>query len=135
MGASAAETIEVSMKVKRSVAAFENDLEGMQGGIALYRRGANEFYLSQSFPWIYERLEAVRRDLEALGMYERCRDALTQAEALITQGPEHDQEAEMSILSASRALMQASGSYEAMQRRYSASNDVSKSQDEGDTQD
>jgi hypothetical protein len=132
MGASAAEAIEVSMKVKRSVAGFENDLEGMQGGIALYRRGANEFYLSQSFPWIYERLEAVRRDLEALGMYERCRDALTQAEALIKQGPEHDEEAEMLILSANRALMQVSGSYEAMRRRYSASNDASKSQREGD---
>jgi len=122
------------MKVKRSIAGFENDLEGMQGGIALYRRGANEFYLSQSFPWIYEQLEAVRRDLEALNMYERCRDALMQAEALIKQGPEHDDEAERLILNANRALMQASGSYEAIRRRYSASNDASKSQDEGDAQ-
>ncbi len=122
------------MKVKRSVAAFENDLEGMQGGIALYRRGANEFYLSQSYPWIYERLEAVRRDLEALDMYERCRDALTQAEALIKKGPEHDDEAEMLILNANRALMQASGSYEAMRRRYSASNDGAKPEDKGDAQ-
>lgn len=122
------------MSVKRSVAAFENDLEGMQGGIALYRRGVNEYYLSQGFPWIYEKLEAIRRDLEALGMYERCRDALKQAEALIKQGPEHDDEAEMLILNANRALMQASGNSEAMRRRYSASNDASKSQNEGDAQ-
>jgi hypothetical protein len=129
-----AEAIEVSMKVKRSVAEFERNLGGMQGNIALYRRGVNEFYLSEGFPWIYEQLEAVRHDLEALDMYERCRDALMQAEALIKQGPEHDDEAEMLILNANRALMQASGSYEAMHRRYSASNDASKSQDEGDGQ-
>jgi hypothetical protein len=100
----------------------------------LYRRGINEFYLSEGFPWIYEQLEAVRRDLEALGMYEQCRDALTQAEALIRQGPEHDEEAEMLILAANRALMQASGSYEAMRRRFNASNDPSKPQDRGDAQ-
>jgi len=122
------------MKVKRSIAEFENDLEGMQGGIALYRRGVNEFYLSQGFPWIFERLEAARRDLEDLGMYERCRDALRQAEALIKQGPECDDEAEMLILGANRALMQASGSYEAMHRRYRASNDGVPQQNEGDSQ-
>lgn len=111
------------MKPKRSIAQFESYLEGMQGNIALYRRGINEFFLSQSFPLIYERLAAIRRDLEALGMYERVRDALTQAEALVRKGPEHDEEAEMLILNANRALMQASGSYEAMRRRYSAAND------------
>jgi hypothetical protein len=122
------------MKVKRSLVEFENLLEAAQGGIALYRRGVNDFYLSDGFPRYYEQLEAVRRDLEALGMYERCRDALIQAEALIKQGPAHDEEAEMLILSANRALMQASGSYEAMRRRYSASNDASKSQDQDDSQ-
>ena len=117
------------MKVKRSVAEFERNLGGMQGNLPLYRQGINEFYLSQGFPWIYEQLEAVRRDLEALGMYERCRDALTQAEALIKQGPEHDDEAEMLILNANRALMQASGSYETMKRRYGAANDAPKTED------
>lgn len=134
MDTSAAKAIEVkAMKVKRSIVKFENDLEGMQGGIALYRRGIDEFYLSHGFPLIYRQLEAVRRDLEALGMYERCRDALTQAEALIRQGPEHDEEANLLILNANRALMQASGSYEAMKRRYSAANDAPKTED--DTQD
>lgn len=118
-----------AMKVKRSVAEFERNLGGMQGNLPLYRQGINEFYLSEGFPWIYEQLETVRRDLEALGMYEHCRDALTQAEALIKQGPEHDDEAEMLILNANRALMQASGSYEAMRRRYSAANDASKTKD------
>lgn len=118
------------MKVKRSVAEFERNLGGMQGNLPLFRQGINEFYLSQGFPWIYEQLEAVRRDLEALGMYERCRDALTQAETLIRQGPEHDDEAEMLILNANRALMQASGSYEAMKRRCSAANDAPKTEDD-----
>lgn len=62
-------------------------------------------------------------------MYEPCRDALNQAETLIKQGPEHDDEAEMLILNANRALMQASGSYEALRRRYSAVNDPSKTED------
>jgi hypothetical protein len=122
------------MRIKPSVSEFERNLGGMQGNLALYRRGVNEFYLSQGFPWIFEQLEGVRRDLEALGMYERCRDALTQAEALIRQGPEHDQQAEMLILTANRALMQASGSYKAMRRRYTASNDASKPEGQGDAQ-
>ena len=117
------------MKVKRSITEFEELLGAAQGGIALYRRGVHEFFLSDGFPRYYEHLEAVRRDLEALGMYERCREALTQAEALIKQGPEHDEEAEMLILNANRALMQASGSYEAMRRRYSAANDAPKPED------
>lgn len=130
MGTSASEAIEVkAMKVKRSIVRFENDLEGMQAGIALYRRGVDEFYLSHGFPLIYEQLEAVRDDLEALGMYEHCRDALMQAEALIRQGPERDAEANLLILNANRALMQASGSYEAMRHRYSAANDAPKTED------
>ena len=111
------------MNLKRSVSQFENYLEGLQGSIVLYRRGINEFLLSQGFPLIHERLEAVRRDLEALGMYERIRDALTQAEMLVRQGPDHDEEADKLILDANRALMQVSGSYDAMRRRYSAAND------------
>ncbi len=126
MDPTAAETFEVIMKIKQSVAEFERNLAGMQAGLALYRRGVDEFYLSQGFPLIYEQLEAVCGDLEALGMYERCRGALTKAEALIKQGPEHDEEAEMLILATNRELMKASGSAEVMRRRYSASNDDPK---------
>ena len=100
----------------------------MVGNITLYRRGINEFFLSHGFPRIYEQLEAVRRDLEALGMYERCRDALKQAEALVRQGPEHDEEAELLLLNVGGELAHASGSYEALRRRYSAANDASKAQ-------
>lgn len=110
------------MKAKTSIARFEGDLQGMAGNIALYRRGINEFYLSQ-YTWIYDQLEAVRRDLEAIGMYERCRDALEQAEAWVRQGPDHDQEAESLLLQVGGELARASGSYDALQRRFRSSND------------
>jgi len=119
------------MKVKASIARFEADLQGMVGNITLYRRGINEFFLSQGFPRIYGQLETVRRDLEALGMYERCHDALKQAEALVLQGPEHDEEAELLLLNVGGELARASGSYEALRHRYSAANDASEAK--GDT--
>lgn len=107
------------MNVKKSVASFESDFQGMVGGISLYRRGIDEFYLSQ-FHWIYEQLEAVRSKLEALGMYERCRDALTRAEALVREGPDHDDEAETLLLKVGGELARASGSFEAMRKKLKA---------------
>jgi hypothetical protein len=112
------------MKIKQSVVEFENLLDSATGGIALYRKGTNEFFLSHGFPRFYEKLEATRVDLEALGMYERCRDALQRAEELYRLGPEHDEEGSMIVLEAQRALMQASGSYEALARRFRASNEA-----------
>lgn len=104
------------MKVKTSVKQFERDLQGMAGNITLYRRGINEFYLSQ-YSWIYEQLEAVRSKLEAIGMYERCRDALQQAEALVRQGPEHDDEAELLLLNLGGDLRDASGTHAEMRKK------------------
>lgn len=111
------------MKPKRSIVRFENDLEGHSGNIFLYRKGINEFFLSHGYPRMYERLEEVRRDLEAIGMYEECRDALQESEALVRQGPENDDAAYDVLLAAIRSLMQASGTYEAMSRRWNAAND------------
>lgn len=105
------------MKTRTSLPQFERDLQGMVGNITLYRRGINEFYLSHGFPRIHEELEAVRSKLEAIGMYERCRDALTQAEALVRQGPEHDEEAESLLLKVGGELAHASGSYEAIRKK------------------
>lgn len=104
------------MKTRTSLPQFERDLQGMVGGITLYRRGIDEFYLSQ-YSWIYEQLEAVRPKLEAIGMHERCRDALKQAEALVRQGPEHDEEAQILLLAVGGELAHASGSYEAMRKK------------------
>jgi exonuclease VII small subunit len=77
---------------------------------SLYRRrGINEFYLSHGFPRIYEELEAVRLKLESIGMYERCRNELQRAEALVRQSPEHDDEAELLLHNLSGDLRDASG--------------------------
>ncbi len=105
------------MKKRISVAQFEGSLMGMAGGITLYRKGIDEFYLSHGCPRIYEELEAVRPKLEAIGMYERCRDALTQAEALVRQGPEHDSEAMTLLLEVGGDLANASGSFAAMRKK------------------
>ncbi|SFO54345.1 hypothetical protein SAMN05443579_103706 [Variovorax sp. PDC80] len=104
------------MKPKISLRQFENSFMGMSG-VTLYRRGINEFYLSQGYPRIYEELEAVRPKLEAIGMYERCRDALKQAEAWVRQGPEHDEEAILLLLNVGGELARASGSHEAMRKK------------------
>lgn len=114
------------MKPKRNIVDVENMLEAVQGGISLYRRGVNEFFLSQGFPRYYERLEAARRDLESLGMFQRCREALELAELLVKQGPENDERAQDVVLEANRALMRASGSYEAMKLRWNAANESNK---------
>jgi hypothetical protein len=115
------------MKTKPNRAAirrFEDLLESVDGNIALYRRGANEFFLSE-YSMFYEGLEKARRDLELLGMYERCREALERAEELVKLGPENDHDAQMLLLETNRALMQASGTYEAMRRQFSAANNPS----------
>lgn len=111
------------MKPKRTVVQFERELEGHSGCISLYREGIDEFFLSHGYPRMYERLEQVREDLDALGMYEQCRNALHQSEALVRHGPENDEAAYHVLLTAIRALMKASGSYDAMSRRWNAAND------------
>lgn len=102
---------------KKQVKELENELIGMQGGISLYRRGLDEFFVSHGFAMGREKVEAARRDLEGMGLYEQCRDALARAEELVKLGPEHDEEAEMLILNANRALMQASGTHDAMSKK------------------
>lgn len=101
---------------KKQVREFENVLEGVQGGIALYRKGLSDHFIPHSFAIAHEKLQAAQRDLEKLGLYEQCRDALVRCEELVKLGPEHDQEAEMLILNANRALMAASGTHDAMSK-------------------
>lgn len=105
------------MKTMTTLPQFERDVQGMAGNVTLYRRGINEFYLSHGFPRIYEGLEAVRPRLEAIGMYVRCRDTLQQAEALVRQGPDHDEEAEQLLLNLGGDLRDASGTHESMRKK------------------
>ena len=102
---------------RKQTKALESGLVGLQGGIALYRRGFNEFLIPHSFDRARKELEAARPDLEAMGLYEQCSHALTRSEELIKLGPEHDEEAEMLILNANRALMAATGTHKEMSRK------------------
>lgn len=101
---------------KKAVREFENVLIGVQGGFSQYRSGIDEFFVPFGFAIAREKLEAARTDLERLGQFERCRDALIRAEELVKLGPEHDEEAEMLILHANRALRAVSGTHDEMAR-------------------
>ncbi|WP_304305068.1 hypothetical protein [Pseudacidovorax intermedius] len=105
------------MKTKTTLRQFERDIQGMAGNVTLYRRGINDFYLSHGFPRIYEELEAVRSRLEAIGMYVRCRGTLQQAEALVRQGPDHDEEAQLLLLNLGGDLKDASGTHARMRKK------------------
>ena len=102
---------------KKAIRELENTLDGIQCSVSLYRRGFAEHLIPHGFAIAREKLEAARRDLEALGLYEQCRDALARSEELVKLGPDHDEEAEMLILNANRALTQASGSFDAMRKK------------------
>ncbi|NML48463.1 hypothetical protein HHL11_32255 [Ramlibacter sp. G-1-2-2] len=101
---------------KKEVREFEDELVGVQGGISLFRKGIDEFFLSHGFLIANDKLQAARKDLEALGLFERCSQALRRTEELVKLGPAHDQEAEMLILETARALMKASGTHDAMRK-------------------
>ena len=102
---------------KKHIRELENTLIGIQGGFSQYRKGIDEAFVPHGFAIGREKLEAARRDLEALGLYEQCRDALVRAEDLVKLGPAHDEEAEMLILNANRALMTASGTHDEMSKK------------------
>jgi hypothetical protein len=101
---------------KKQLREFENILGGLDGGVSQYRKGIDEYFVPHGFDIARDKLAAAQCDLEKLGLYEQCRDALLRAEELVKRGPEHDHEAEMLILNANRALMAASGTYEAMSK-------------------
>lgn len=102
---------------KKQLRELENTLDGVQCSIALYRKGLAEHLVPHGFAIAREKVEAAQRDLEALGLYAQCRDALVRAEELVKLGPEHDEEAEMLILNANRTLTVASGSHAEMSKK------------------
>lgn len=101
---------------KKTIREFESSLDALQAQIGLCRKGIDEHFLIDGFAWYGKKLEAARRDLEALGLYEQCQEALMRAEELVKLGPQHDYEAETLILNANRAVMQASGTFDAMRK-------------------
>ncbi len=102
---------------------FECTLIGLSGGVFLYREGIDEFFLSHGFPGANEDLKALRGRLESCGVFEVCRHALLEAERLVRLGPEFDEEAYSLLAEAAKDLMQASGTWDAMERRFRPDND------------
>lgn len=111
-------------KQRTTIARFEGTLMGMAGGVSLYRKGIDEFFLSHGLPRAMEELEAVRGQLEEIQMYGLCRTALIEAEVLVRQGPECDDRAVELLLQAGGELARASGSFDRLQRRFRAANDA-----------
>ncbi len=110
------------MARNRAVVRFENTLVGLQGSISAFGRGVNDTLL-RAYDLYYEELEKVRKPLEALDIYETVKSALTEAESLVKA--EKFDEAEDLILNTNRALMKASGTYDALRRAFRAANDDS----------
>lgn len=102
---------------KRELRQFEHHLDALQAQIGLCRKGIDENFLVDGFAWYLKKLQIAQPDLEKLGLYEQCRDAILRAEELVERGPAHDHEAEMLILHANRALTAASGTREAITKQ------------------
>jgi hypothetical protein len=109
------------MRNASAVKQFCNTLDGIQGGITLFKEGIDEFFLSHGYPRLYAELEAIRGGLEDLGLYESTREAISRSEALVREGKYG--EAEMLVLEANRKLSKASGAEADLRRLYKASND------------
>ena len=90
---------------------------------AAFGRGVSDSLLV-GYEYFYEELDKVRKPLEALGFYEIVKSAITEAEALVKT--RRFDEAEDLILNTNRALMKASGTYDALSRAFRAANDDTK---------
>ncbi len=101
---------------KKELRELEKNLDYALGAVSSYRRGTNPEFIPHGIEMVNESLEAAKRDLDKLGLYEQCRSALVCAE-LIKHGSVHDDEAENLILHAARALREASGSAAAMRKK------------------
>ncbi|KQW00446.1 hypothetical protein [Rhizobacter sp. Root1221] len=112
------------MSSKRALKELFHSWVALQGGIALYPKGINEFLFTAGFPRHYEELEASRKALDKLGLYEILLNALTRAETLAKDGNYDD--AEMVVLEAGRLLGAASGAHDDLRRLYTAANDPKK---------
>jgi len=109
------------MRNARAVKGLCNMLDGLQGGIALFRDGLDEVLLSHGYPRYRAEVEAVRSGLEDQGLYGNVTDALVRPEFLVQEG-KYDEAMDL-VLDANRKLSKASDAEEDLQRRFKAAND------------
>lgn len=104
------------MRNPKAVKQLCDTLDGLQGGITLFKDGIDEFLLSHGYPRFLEEIEAVRDALEDIGLYETVRDGVTRSETLVREG-RYD-EAQMLVLQVNRQLSKASGAEADLKRLY-----------------
>jgi hypothetical protein len=109
------------MKHAKAAKQFTHVLDGLQGGIALYRDGIDEFLLSHGYRLYRDQLEAIKADLCELGLYEIVREALVRSEELVREA-KYD-EAQALVLEANIRLSRSSGAEDDLKRLYTAAND------------
>lgn len=109
------------MRNANAVKQFCNTLDGLQGGITLFKEGLDEFLLSDGYPRYYEQIEGIRDGLEDLGLYEEVLSAVRLSESLVREG--NDREAVLLVLEINRKLSKASGAEEDLRNMYKAAND------------
>lgn len=109
------------MRNAKAVKQFCNTLDGLQGGITLFKEGLDEFLLSHGYPSYYEQIEAIRDGLEDLGLHEEVLGTVKQSEALVREGKYRD--AELLVLEINRRLSKASGADDDLRKRYKAANE------------
>ncbi|QRR36023.1 hypothetical protein JNX00_09275 [Hydrogenophaga sp. YM1] len=111
----------LKMKNAKAVKQLFHTLAGLQGHLALFGSGADDLLLEHGYSHYKAAVEAVRADLENLGLYEVVRDAVTRSEMLSRESKYV--EAEMLVLEANRKLSGASGVEGDLRHIYKAAND------------
>jgi len=109
------------MRNATAIKQFCNTLDGLQGGITLFKEGLDEFLLSHGYPGYYEQIEAIRDGLDDVGLYEEVLGAVKESESLLREGKYR--EAELLVLEINRKLSKASGAEEDLRRMYKAANE------------
>lgn len=99
---------------KKAIREFEHDMVGLIGGVSMYRSGIDEFFIPYGFTIAREKLRVAQKDLEKLGLFEKCKHAIDRAEELVKLGPEHDEETDALLLAITREVMAASGTHARM---------------------
>lgn len=101
---------------KKEIREFENTLDYALGGISAYREGRESEFVPHGIEYIRNKLHAAKRDLEKISLYDQSLDALQRLER-VKDGPEYDEDAEMSILKLSKMIGSASGTFDAIRKK------------------
>lgn len=105
------------MRARMTITQFENNLEGLQGGILLFAMDDElNLLFDFAYPDLIGQADALKPKLEKLSMYENVKDALAQSETLARK-EKYDEAADV-ILEINRALMKASGTWDKLIKRF-----------------